>query len=111
MTYSMCTILTAVACAHVSLVHRWMQLYAGRLLGGDATADGRRYLYRALQFQRTVIGTPLLSDLGQMRQPQPGPEAPWSFWTGSIESAVLLWTELLYRGAPNATLTGWQPRL
>ena len=46
-----------------------------------------------------------------MRQPQPPPDAPWQFWTGSIESAIELWTDLLYRGAHNATETGWAARL
>ena len=40
-------------------------------------------------------------------QPQPLPNGPWAFWTGSIESAIELWTDLLYRGPANASETGW----
>ena len=82
-----------------------MQLYAAKVTG-DA-----RYLYRAIAFQQLVATTPLLSDLQTMRQPQPLPNAPWSFWTGSIESAAFLWTDLLYRGPWNASLTGWEAAL
>eukprot|EP00966_Prymnesium_polylepis_P067986 1580338-Prymnesium_polylepis.1 len=60
----------------------WMMLYAARVTG-DA-----KYLYRALSFQQTVLAHPLLSDLTTMRQPQPLPDGPWQFWTGSIESAI-----------------------
>lgn len=92
----------------------WMQLYAGKVLGG---AEGAKYTYRALQFQEQVLGQPLLSNLDEMRVMQPGggsvnaSESAWSFWTGSVESAVLLWTELLHRGPANASLTGWEPAL
>uniref|UniRef100_A0A7S3AGL7 Uncharacterized protein n=1 Tax=Haptolina ericina TaxID=156174 RepID=A0A7S3AGL7_9EUKA len=83
----------------------WMMLHAARV-----TADAK-YLYRALSFQQTVLSTPLLSDLKKMRQPQPLPDGPWQFWTGSIESATELWTDLLYRGPTNARETGWDPAL
>jgi len=86
----------------------WMQLYAGKLLG---PAEGAKYIYRALEFQRQVLAHPLLSDLEQMRVMQPPPEAAWSFWTGSVESAVLLWAELLHKAPANASLTGWEPSL
>ena len=83
----------------------WMQLYAARVTGDP------KYLYRALSFQQTVLANPLLSDLKQMRQPQPLPDGPWQFWTGSIESAIELWTSLLYRGPANASETGWDAKL
>ena len=83
----------------------WMQLHAARATG-NAT-----YLYRALAFQSLVLQTPLLSELATMRQPQPPPDAPWQFWTGSIESAIELWTDLLYRGPTNASETGWEATL
>lgn len=89
-----------------------MMLYAAQQLASANDVDRAAQLrHRAIQFQLLVLAHPLLSDLDQMRRPQPEPEAAWSFWTGSIESAVLLWTELLYRGVANASLTGWQPRL
>ena len=83
----------------------WMQLYASKLTGD------LKYRYRALAFLGTVLSTPLLSNLTQMRQPQPLPNAPWGFWTGSIESSIELWTDLLYRGPANASMTGWEARL
>lgn len=83
----------------------WMQLYAAKRTGNA------KYLYRALAFHSVVITTPLLSDLEQMRQPQPLPDAPWSFWTGSIESSIELWTDLLYRGPAKASMTGWEAAL
>jgi lantibiotic modifying enzyme len=83
----------------------WMQLYAAKLTGD------LKYRYRALAFLGTVLSTPLLSNLTQMRQPQPLPNAPWGFWTGSIESSIELWTDLLYRGPANASMTGWEARL
>ena len=90
----------------------WMMLYAAQQLASANDVDRAAQLrHRAIQFQNLVLAHPLLSGLDQMRRPQPEPEAAWSFWTGSIESAVLLWTELLYRGVANASLTGWQPRL
>ena len=82
-----------------------MMLNAARVTG-DA-----KYLYRALSFQDTVLSHPLLSDLTKMRQPQPLPDGPWQFWTGSIESAIELWTDLLHRGPANASETGWDARL
>ena len=83
----------------------WMQLFAAKLTGD------LKYRYRALAFQETVLGSPLLSDLDQMRQPQPLPNAPWGFWTGSVESSIELWTDLLYRGPANASMTGWEATL
>lgn len=83
----------------------WMQLYAARM-----TSDPM-YLYRALAFQKSVLSSPLLSGLTKMRQPQPAPSGVWQFWTGSVESAVELWTDLLYRGPENASMSGWQPEL
>ena len=83
----------------------WMQTYAAKMTGDP------KYLYRALAFQQIVLDAPLLSDLDQMRQPQPLPDAPWQFWTGSIESAIELWTDLLYRGPANASATGFEPSL
>ena len=83
----------------------WMQLYAAKLTGEA------KYVYRALAFQQAVLDVPLLSDPAVMRQPQPPPDAPWAFWTGSIESAIELWTDLLARGPDNASLTGWEPAL
>lgn len=83
----------------------WMQLHAYHV-----TSDPK-YAYRALAFQRTVLGSPLLSDLRAMRQPQPLPDGPWGFWTGSVESAIELWTDLVHRGARNASETAWEPRL
>ena len=65
----------------------------------------------AYSFQQTVLAHPLLSDLDHMRVMQPLPEGPWSFWTGSIESAIELWADLLHRGAANASLSGWQAGL
>lgn len=76
----------------------------------QATGD-KKHLYRALAFQHTVLATPLLSSLPLMRKPQPGPSAVWSFWTGSVESAILIWTDLLYRPPTNASMTGWSPAL
>ena len=55
--------------------------------------------------------TALLSDPTTMRQPQPLPDGPWQFWTGSYESAIELWTDLLHRGPRNASETGWMPAL
>jgi len=83
----------------------WMQLYASKVLGDPM------YTYRALAFLKTVLDTPLLSDLDQMRQPQPLPDTPWQFWTGSIESSIELWTDILYRGAANASETGFEAAL
>ena len=57
-----------------------------------------------------MLSTPLLSDLDKMRVPQPAAEGePWRLWTGSIESAIELWGDLLYRGPWNASFTGWEP--
>jgi hypothetical protein len=83
----------------------WMQLYAAQVTGNTT------YAYRALAFQDTVLGTPLLSDPARMRQPQPLPDGPWQFWTGSTESAILLWTDLLHRGPRDASMSGWMPQL
>ena len=88
----------------------FMQLHAARVTGDP------KYAYRALAFQRLVLATPLLSDPSRMRQPQPLPDGPWQFWTGSMESAVLLWTDLLHRrdGSSNVSdvrMTGWDPEL
>jgi len=83
----------------------WMQLYAAKLTG-DA-----KYAYRALAFQRTVVTSGLLSNLTLMRQPQPEPDGPWQFWTGSVESAIMLWTDLLFRETAQASMTGWEPAL
>ena len=82
-----------------------MTLHAAKL-----TSDPK-YLYRALAMQRVVLGHPLLSDLQSMRQPQPLPDGPWQFWTGSIESAIELWTDLLWRGPRNVSETGWEAAL
>ena len=91
---------------------RAWQLYAAQqLVAGGSAQEAERYIYRALAFQQTVLAHPILSDLDQMRQPQPLPDGPWQFWTGSIESAIELWTELLHRGPANASLTGWAPHL
>ncbi len=102
-----CTLLTVsvLHCVSVTGGNTWMQLYAGKLTGNP------KYVARALSFQHLVLATPLLSGLATMRQPQPLPEGPWSFWTGSIESAIELWTDLLYRGPANASATGWAPAL
>mmetsp|Transcript_23562 Transcript_23562/g.60231 ORF Transcript_23562/g.60231 Transcript_23562/m.60231 type:complete len:229 (+) Transcript_23562:3-689(+) len=83
----------------------WMQTFAAKMTGEP------RYLYRALAFQQIVLDTPLLSDVEQMRQPQPLPDGPWQFWTGSIESAIELWMDMLYRGPGNASMTGFEPAL
>jgi hypothetical protein len=83
----------------------WMLLNAYQATGDET------HLYRALAFQHTVLATPLLSALPLMRRPQPGPGAVWSFWTGSVESAIFLWTDLLYRPPMNASMTGWSPAL
>ena len=82
-----------------------VQLYAA-----SVTSDAK-YLYRALSFQQTVLDHALLSDLDTMRVPQPLPEGPWQFWTGSIESAIELWTDLLYRGPAKVSFTGWAAAL
>lgn len=83
----------------------WMQLHAAKVTGD------LKYVHRALRFQETVLGTPLLSALDQMRQPQPLPDGPWIFWTGSVESAIELWTDLLHRAPANVSMTGWAPKL
>eukprot|EP01063_Lacrimia_lanifica_P015015 TRINITY_DN2166_c0_g1_i2.p1 TRINITY_DN2166_c0_g1~~TRINITY_DN2166_c0_g1_i2.p1 ORF type:complete len:497 (+),score=169.31 TRINITY_DN2166_c0_g1_i2:59-1492(+) len=83
----------------------WMQLHAAQATGN------RTYAYRAVAFQETVLRTPLLSSLGHMRQPQPLPNGPWQFWTGSVESAIELWADLVYRGAAGAQETGFSPLL
>ena len=82
-----------------------MQLYAHRMTNNET------YLYRAIAFQQTVLGHALLSDLASMRQPQPQPDAVWQFWTGSVESAIGLWTDMLYRGADDVRMTGWFPQI
>jgi hypothetical protein len=83
----------------------WMQIHAWQV-----TSD-EKYLHRALAFQTLVLQTPLLSQLSVMRLPQPEPNGPWQFWTGSVESAIELWTDLLYRPLRNASETGWAPSL
>ena len=83
----------------------WMLLNAGQVTGNQT------YMYRALAFQDLVANTPLLSDPSVMRQPQPLPEGPWQFWTGSYESAIELWTDLIYRGVANASETGFMAKL
>ena len=96
-----------MACHGIS-GNTWMQIYASQLfaLAGNTTlAD--KFAYRAVQFQEIVLAHPLLSDLAKMRKPQPVPSGPWQFWTGSIESAIMLWTDLVFRGPSNATHTGW----
>ena len=82
-----------------------MQLYAHRMTNNET------YLYRAIAFQQTVLGHALLSDLTSLRQPQPQPDAVWQFWTGSVESAIGLWTDMLYRGADDVRMTGWFPQI
>ena len=90
----------------------WMQFYAARqLIAAGAPNEADKYIYRGLSFQQTVLSHPILSGLTTMRQPQPMPEGPWSFWTGSVESAVELWADLLHRGPANVSLTGWQAEL
>lgn len=82
-----------------------MQLYAHRVTKNDT------YLYRAIAFQTTVLDQPILSDLDTMRRPQPEPDTPWQFWVGSIESAIMLWTDMIYRGPSDVRMTGWFPQI
>ena len=83
----------------------WMLLHAANVTG-NAT-----YLYRALAFTQLVLQTPLLSALDEIRVPQPAAQDEWTFWPGSVESAIELWADLLYRGPREASETGWAPRL
>ena len=64
----------------------YMQIYMYK-----QTKD-EKYLYRALSFQEFVSQTPELSDIDLMRKPTPN---PYYFYSGSIESAIMLWTDLL----------------
>lgn len=64
----------------------YMQLRLAQLLGE------KKYVYRALQFQRFVMSYPPLYDLDLMRRPTPN---PYNMYTGSWESAVMLWSDLL----------------
>ena len=80
----------------------WMLTHAFKATG-NAT-----YLYRALAFQSLAVTTPLLSEYGVMRVPQPAPAAAWGFWVGSVESAIELWTDWLHRGPRNASETGFE---
>ncbi len=82
-----------------------MQLYAAQITGNET------YAQRAVSFQNTVLSEPLLSDPTQMRQPQPEPTTPWMFWVGSYISSIELWTDMLYRGPMNSSMTGFMPEL
>jgi len=83
----------------------WMQLYAAQITGNTTYAN------RAVSFQQTVLDNALLSDPAHMRQPQPEPDTPWMFWVGSYISSIELWTDLLYRGPMNSSMTGFMPNL
>ena len=82
-----------------------MQLYAAQVTGNET------YAQRAVSFQNTVLSEPLLSDPTQMRQPQPAATTPWMFWVGSYISSIELWTDMLYRGPMNSSMTGFMPEL
>lgn len=83
----------------------WMQLYAAQI------TQNRMYAQRAVSFQYTVLNEPLLSDPTKMRQPQPESTTPWMFWVGSYMSSIELWTDMLYRGPMNSSMTGFMPDL
>ena len=83
----------------------WMQLYAAQI------TQNRMYSQRAVSFQYTVLNEPLLSDPTKMRQPQPESTTPWMFWVGSYMSSIELWTDMLYRGPMNSSMTGFMPDL
>jgi hypothetical protein len=86
----------------------YMQIYLYKV-----TKDVK-YLYRALQFQEFVSQTPELYDLDLMRYPTPN---PYYLYSGSFESAVMLWVDLLSTvnqyGDPYMTLAmpGYEPSL
>ena len=79
--------------------------------GASHALNARPPLFTPPSFATQVLETPLLSDLSVMRQPQPLPDGPWQFWTGSVESAIELWTDLLFRGPRAASETGWSEKL
>ena len=88
-----------------------MQLSASAALRAAFPDEANKYRHRGLAFQAKVVSTPLLSDPNLMRQPQPEPSGPWQYWTGSYESAIVLWSDLLYKQPFEESLTGWTPKL
>lgn len=77
----------------------YMQLYMYNALG-DST-----YLYRALQFQEFVRGTPDLWDIELMRKPTPN---PFGFYGGSYEGAIMLWVDLIAAsGSSSSNSSAW----
>ena len=71
---------------HGIMGNTYMQIYLYKLTGN------LRYIDRALKFQEFVAKTPELSEVGEMRVPTPN---PYSMYTGSWESAIMLWADLL----------------
>ena len=71
---------------HGIMGNTYMQIYLYKLTGD------LRYMDRALKFQDFVANTPDLSEVDKMRVPTPN---PYSLYTGSWESAIMLWADLL----------------
>lgn len=76
-------------------------LIAHRSTGNDT------YLYRALRMQEFVLSQPKLSNLSQMRVPEPA-SLDADLWVGSFSGAILLWSDLLLGNASTAHMTGFE---
>ena len=79
----------------------YMQIYLGKILKDD------RYLYRAVQHQRFVLNTPIVSDPAIMRVPTPNPYMPF---TGSYAGAIALWQDMLF-DIQGASMLGFETAL
>ena len=64
----------------------YMQIYLYKM------SKNPKYMDRAIKFQQFVSQTPDLYDLKKMRIPTPN---PFGLYTGSYESAIMLWVDLL----------------
>ena len=82
-----------------------MQIYVYKLTGD------LKYIDRALKYQEFVASTPDLFEVGKMRVPTPN---PYSMYTGSYESAIMLWADLLAvidDDFTHLTMPGYEPSI
>ena len=90
---------------HGIMGNTYMQIYVYKLTGD------LKYIDRALKFQEFVASTPDLFEVGKMRVPTPN---PYSMYTGSYESAIMLWADLLAvvdDDFTHLTMPGYEPSI
>jgi hypothetical protein len=77
------------------------------MLMAHRSTNNATYLYRALRLQEFVLSQPKLSDLTQMRVPEPA-SLNEDLWVGNYPGAILLWSDLFYGNASQASMTGFE---